>query len=118
MQNKVYTKRKADKLAIGAVVSVVVGLLVITTYIVDTSKWAQATDDVVAQCADKIETNKEHIRLLEEKESENRRFQGEVNAKLDSVQASQLRQEAMIMQLISNSTKILNGSNGSRHGND
>lgn len=115
--NKLYTKRKTDKMALGAIISVIVGLMVIVTYIIDTSRWAQATDDTIAHCQDesgridsKVNINKDHIRALEAQELEDQRFRGQIEAKIDSIQDSQIRQEAMIMQLIHNSTKILNGN--------
>ena len=113
---KIHTQRAVDKLTLSAVVGVItlaVGFLVM---VVDTSKWAQATDDTLTHCKEesyridsKVNVNKEHIRALEAKALEDQRFQGKIEAKVNAIQASQIRQEAMIMQLLDNSNKIING---------
>jgi predicted PurR-regulated permease PerM len=111
--NKIYTKRRTDKMAISMLITLVVGVLAIGVYIVETSRWAQATEDIAKTCVEKTDQNKTHIIHLEEQEAENRRFQGQVKAQLDSIEDGQDRQEGMIMQLIINSNKILNGNGGS-----
>lgn len=114
---RIYTKRVVDKLTLSAIVGVITLSIVVLIMVIDTSKWAQATDDTIEHCKQessridsKVNINKDHIRELEAQKLEEQRFRGEIEAKIDSIQSSQIRQEAMIMQLIHNSNKIINGN--------
>lgn len=112
-----HTRRKTDKLAISAIVSTVVGVVLLMTYVINTSRWVQQVDDTIVMCKMMIETvseqtirNKDHIVILEGEAKEDQRFQGEVAAQIDQIQASLVRQESVLHQLIINSQIIMKGN--------
>jgi septal ring factor EnvC (AmiA/AmiB activator) len=82
-------KRRFDKWTGPAIVAAIGTIFMIfvavATNIAYTAKWAQATDDQIKSCTKQLEANKSHIQNLENKETENQRFQGKVEANLESM---------------------------------